>query len=117
MCLNTLKNHREFVMVSSSSVKRYSEFFIILCARIDHFDRFTVGFTASKKLGNSVKRNFAKRRMRVLMQDFLKYHSVLDTTNIGTVVIAKKSLLTCDWKRLKKDFNNNMKIALDNLER
>ena len=116
MGLNTLKNHREFVMVSSSAVKRYSEFFIVLCARINDFDEFTVGFTASKKIGNAVKRNFAKRRMRALIQDFLHTNPYLRTKNIATVVIAKKSLLTCDWEKLQKDFNNNIKIALENLE-
>ena len=37
--------------------------------RIDTLDPF-VGYTASRKVGNAVSRNFAKRRMRALVHEF-----------------------------------------------
>ena len=34
--------------------------------KMEH-DGYRIGFTASKKIGNAIKRNFAKRRMRALI--------------------------------------------------
>lgn len=115
MHFTTIKNHRDFVKVSSSGVKRYSEFFIIFCAYTNESQNCTVGFTASRKVGNAVKRNFAKRRMRALIADFLNNNPRIQEKQISIVLIAKQALIKCEWQRLKDDFNKNLKIAIENL--
>jgi len=58
-----------------------------------------VGFTATKKIGNAVKRNRAKRRLRAL---FLKYSTHLKN---GTYVfVAKQSIIEISHTDLEKDF-------------
>lgn len=58
-----------------------------------------VGFTATKKLGNAVKRNRAKRRMRAL---FCEYS---DSLQDGTYVfVAKVGLFDSSYEKLKHDF-------------
>lgn len=58
-----------------------------------------MGFTASKKVGNSPERNFAKRRLKAL---FLDNCSILKTGNY--VLVAKKDIIEVDFKMLKKEF-------------
>lgn len=58
-----------------------------------------VGFTATKKIGNAVKRNRAKRRLRAL---FLESSSSLKD---GTYVfVAKQTIHETTHQKLKSDF-------------
>jgi ribonuclease P protein component len=58
-----------------------------------------IGFTATKKVGNAVYRNRAKRRLRAL---FLEYSSLLKD---GTYVfVAKQSIIEASHQQLVKDF-------------
>ncbi len=60
-------------------------------------DKQEVGFTASKKIGNAVKRNFAKRRMRAL---FLDINTHLNSGSY--VLIARDKILFCKYEDIKK---------------
>jgi len=58
-----------------------------------------VGFTATKKIGNAVKRNRAKRRLRAI---FREYSSSL---NDGTYIfVAKHSINEITHEKIKNDF-------------
>jgi len=58
-----------------------------------------VGFTATKKIGNAVKRNRAKRRLRALFHEFSP--SLKDGTYI---FVAKQSINEVTHQKLKNDF-------------
>jgi ribonuclease P protein component len=54
------------------------------------------GFIASKKVGNSVKRNLAKRRLRAIFVEFC------DTLIGGTYIfVAKESINSVSYEELK----------------
>ena len=62
-----------------------------------------VGFTATKKLGKSVKRNKAKRIMRELARKVItKYGKI----NFYYVLVAKNSILTTPFKELELELEN-----------
>ena len=65
-----------------------------------------VGFTATKKLGNAVKRNRAKRRMRAL---FREYSPLLQ--NGSYVFVAKVGLFDTSYEQLQQDFKKVLKYA------
>lgn len=73
-----------------------------------------VGFTATKKIGNAVKRNRAKRRLRAL---FREYSSSL---NDGTYIfVAKQTINETTHEKLKDDFLkvlNRSKAMKSNLD-
>ena len=62
-----------------------------------------VGFTATKKLGNAVKRNRAKRLMRAL---FVKYSKELKDGRY--IFVAKNDILTLPFATLEKQFKKNL---------
>lgn len=73
-----------------------------------------VGYTATKKIGNAVKRNFAKRRLRACFYNNFK---ILDF-GINLVLIARSNCIDVNYKdleneliyafkRLKKNNNKN----------
>ncbi len=65
-----------------------------------------VGFVASKKVGNAVKRSFAKRRLRAV---FLEFE---DRLRDGTYIfIAKDGMILSEYGDCKK----NIKWSLEKL--
>jgi len=58
-----------------------------------------LGFTASKKVGNSPQRNFAKRRLKALV---LKQCSKLKNGNY--VFVAKKDIVTAKFADVQREF-------------
>jgi ribonuclease P protein component len=71
---------------------------------------FGVGFTATKKIGNAVIRNRAKRRLRAAVQRLLPLHG---RPGVDYVFIARDATATVDWSRLLDD----MESALISLAR
>ena len=61
-----LKHNREFQLVYRKGKSAHSQALVLFY--LPNTSMISVGFTASKKVGNAVKRNRAKRRMRVLFQ-------------------------------------------------
>ena len=62
-------------------------------------NKIGVGYTATKKIGNGVKRNKAKRIMRELAKKIL----IKGKTNTYYVLIAKKSILDVKFKNLLEE--------------
>jgi len=57
-----------------------------------------VGFTASKKVGNAVKRNLAKRRLRAL---FFELCGEIDSGSY--VFVAKSKIVDMDYESIRKN--------------
>jgi len=64
--------------------------------------RIGVGYTATKKIGNAVKRNRAKRIMRELAKKIL----IKGKTNTYYVLIAKLSILDTNFKTLLEEMES-----------
>jgi len=70
--------------------------------------RLNISFVTKKKLGNAVKRNKIKRRLRNIMNDSFKKISI--KLNYSYLVIAKPTMLNNEFKDIKetlmKEFEN-----------
>ena len=64
-------------------------------------DKIGVGYTATKKIGNAVKRNKAKRIMRELAKKIL----IKCKTNSYYVLIAKSSILDIKFEDLLEELD------------
>ena len=72
LCLiETLKNRPDFLRVAQARRQGTGGFLLQGRARDDGAAMVRVGFTASKKIGNAVARNRAKRRLRALVREVL----------------------------------------------
>ena len=94
MKLQTLKKRKEFVLSNKLAKKVFSKNFIIQkFTNLDDKDAsLKFGFTATKKIGNAVNRNRAKRRMRSLVSRFIKENVSCFDNKSSYVLVAKASL-------------------------
>jgi ribonuclease P protein component len=68
--------------------------------RRDDHPQINIGFTATKKLGNAVTRNRAKRRLREAARQMLPLHA---RPGCDYVFIARNGVTSRPWPRLLDD--------------
>lgn len=101
--LTILKNRNDFVNLTKNGDKWVCRSFVVLSLpQSDDATSPIWGFTASKKVGNAVKRNRAKRRMRALAQKTNTHPYARDKQ---IVLIARDNVLTESFAILEKDLN------------
>ena len=103
MKIQTLKKRKDFVLSNKFGQKSFKKHFIIQKFSPPDQNNLDLmfGFTATKKIGNAVKRNRAKRRMRSLISVFLKESAFLFDDTSTYILIAKKSLIKASFYDLK----------------
>ena len=113
MKLQTLKHRKDFVLSNKFAKKIFSKNFIIQkYTNSDSIDiNLKFGFTATKKIGNAVTRNRAKRRMRALVSRFVK-EDINSFDNKSSYVLVAKSSLN---KALFINFYSEMQQCLNKL--
>ena len=99
MKLVTLKKRRDFVLSNKYGQKTNNKNFILqeYCNPYISDQGLLFGFTATKRIGNAVKRNRAKRRMRALISGLLKEDKILFKEKCSYVLIAKQSILKASF--------------------
>ncbi|MDX9742826.1 MAG: ribonuclease P protein component [Arcobacteraceae bacterium] len=103
-CLNKqhrVKSTKEFNQIYKSNIKWHTNTFVAFFKSSNHTK---IGFVASKKVGNAVARNRAKRLLRSLM---LKNELNLPAGEF--VFVAKEEILKREYPLLEKDFKYAMK--------
>ena len=106
-----LRKRRDFLRVQHYGTRQIMPHFIlqaimVLTSPVSPVINHRVGVTASKKVGNAVARNRAKRRMRALFRQLNPTH-----THFGAdyVLVARHSLVQADWAELSADFSKAAK--------
>ena len=98
-----LRQRRDFLFVQHKGVRQVMTHFILQAAVIPASTAlqpalsYRTGGTASKKVGNAVARNRAKRRMRALFRKLKCDHAPSGT---DYVLVARHSLVQAAWLSL-----------------
>lgn len=99
-----LKRRPQFLFVRSGISYRTKS--LVVQARARHVSRADAdthigeGFTATKKIGNAVARNRAKRRLRAASASLLPRYGL---SGVDYVFIARQQTGTLAWRRLLDD--------------
>ncbi len=79
-----------------------NEYVTIFFGHLNNKDKkkLNVSFVTKKKIGNAVKRNKIKRRLKNIMNDAYKKISI--NLEYSYLVIAKSTMLNNDFKKIKE---------------
>ena len=79
-----------------------NKYITIFFGHLDNKDnkKLNISFVAKKKLGNAVKRNKIKRRLKNIMNDVIKIIPI--KLNYSYLVIAKSTMLNSEFKIIKE---------------
>mgnify|MGYP001160899929 FL=1 len=69
--------------------------------------KLNISFVTKKKIGNAVKRNKIKRRLRNIVNDAVKKISI--KFDYSYLVIAKSTMLNNDYKNIKETLFQDLK--------
>ena len=96
--MKTIPTRSGFLAARSNGKKALSRGLVIQA--VDNSSSvWRVGLTATKKIGNAVMRNRARRRMRALASIYL---APLAQPGIDYVLIARHDTVTADWQDMAK---------------
>ena len=95
----TIPSRAGFVAARNSGLKAVSAGFILQAAKTDRPD-WRVGLTATRKTGNAVRRNRARRRLRELAAAELAPYA---RTGTDYVIIVRATTATRPWSELVED--------------
>ncbi len=97
----TLKRRAEFLAVAGKGRKAPSPGLVLQVLRRDDAAPARLGFTVTKKVGNAVRRNRTKRRLRAAAHDVLAEQAV---AGVDLVLIGRDGTAGRPFEALKDDF-------------
>lgn len=99
--VQTLKASSDYQRLTKTGKRYFATAFIMQVAANGDPALFRFGLTASRKVGNAVMRNRAKRRLREIAR---MCAGEPEAAGFDVVLIAKTAATTCDFLRMKEDF-------------
>jgi len=106
-----LRRRAEFQTVFDTGQRVRGRFFTILvAARNETTTR--LGIVASRKLGDAVRRNRAKRLIREIFRQNPRHHGLKD---VDVVVIPRVEMFSAPYRSLEEDFRSVLTRAIGRL--
>ena len=104
----SLKRRADFLRIAASGLRRVTPGFILQAAATPEGAQ-RIGFTVTRKVGNAVVRNRAKRRLRAVADTVFKAAA---PRGLDYVMIGRSETLTRDFAQMVED----LRQALDRLK-
>jgi ribonuclease P protein component len=106
--LKRLKKRNDFLRAQRGIRRSESGLTLETCVTPDHGTEIRVGFTASKKVGNAVARNRAKRRLRAAAAALIPLYGL---EGHDYVLVARPATLTRPYAGLLEDLQRALRAA------
>ena len=104
--LRQLRRRREFLHVANRGDRRAAPGLVLQACQRQGASDIGLGLTASKKVGNAVARNRARRRLRALARELLP---VCATPGYDYVLIARAATVSRPYGGLRDDLRGALR--------
>ena len=104
----SLSKNEDFkkLLTGRKTSNKYFTVFFKKIAEKDH-NNLNISFVVKRKLGNAVKRNKIKRRLKNIINEAIKNMTI--KCNYSYLVIAKPTMLNNDYKNIKETLFQSLK--------
>ncbi|GAB6990947.1 ribonuclease P protein component [Paenibacillus pini] len=102
-----LRNRADFSRVYRHGKSFANHQFVVYWFRKKEVEKFRVGISASKKIGNAVVRN----RMRRMIKEIVRHHELDLIEHIDLVFIVRKGALDMPYKDMEKSILHVLRKA------
>lgn len=109
--INSLKNSREFGRVYSNG-KSYANKYLVMIVLGNDLDCNRIGFSISKKVGNSVVRHYFAR----ILREIYRLHKEVFSSGLDIVIIVKSSASECRFREIESAFLHLAKLHNKNMQ-
>ena len=109
--INSLKNSREFGRVYSNG-KSYANKYLVIIVLGNDLDCNRIGFSISKKVGNSVVRHYFAR----ILREIYRLHKEVFSSGLDIVIIVKPSASDCKFREIESEFLHLAKLHNKNMQ-
>ena len=106
--MDRLKKRADFLRAARGIRRVEGAITLETCQRPEQAGPLRIGFTASKKIGNAVARNRAKRRLRAAAQELLP---LLGRVGHGYVLVARGTTVARPFPALLSDITTALASA------
>ena len=96
----TFKKRKDFLRVAAQFYVATHNMVLQAAHSLSETDDIFVGYTSTKRVGNAVRRNRSRRRLRAVVREVLKDYAY---PHVDYVLIARSTTADCDFSELKKD--------------
>lgn len=104
----TIKKRQVFLLASKSGSVTRTKNIVTVCLKHETSEPL-VGYTASRRIGGAVSRNYARRRLRSLVQEFCSEF----VPGFVFVFIATRGTVESAYSALKTDFVYSFRKAFE----
>ena len=110
MKIARLQKRQDFVRLNESGRTLVTPAFVVLSAPgTSSPPTVRIGFTASRKVGNSVIRNRARRRLRAVVDQLIRLNPQFTApAPLDINLIARYKVLTRDYAQLEQDLRRTL---------
>lgn len=106
-----LLKRQDFLKVKGEGKRAQTQAFVLQWLAVPEETGLGVGFTASGALGNSVKRNRARRRLKAAFDEMCRVNPKAEGQGRWLVMVAKEPMFSIDYKYLLRDMEKALAEA------
>jgi|SRR5690625_710329 len=104
-----VKSEKDFQKVFHEGESKANRQFVVYKLPKEGQKHFRVGISVGKKIGNAVKRNQVKRRIRHALMELSKEHTF--EQSLDFIVIARNPVTNMDYTEIKKSLTHVLSLS------
>lgn len=108
-----IQKRSEFLALGNNCQRFALPAMVVLAGQAPKAGAVRIGYTASKKVGNAIKRVKAKRRMRAVFDEVVRLNPQFNTEALQLNLIARPYILNRSFDKMVKEFAELLKTELN----
>lgn len=117
MQYDKLKLQKSFAQLRKKGSSFVAPAFVLITQEQQSIQKLQLGVTSSKKIGNAVMRNKARRRIKAALSNVLKSNDFSDLNTVQINIICRAKAISIKLEDLEQSLKKNLQNVSKNLKK